>query len=339
MVVAPSEPEPTPPPAPTGAEAPSRFRLKPKITAEPEVEAVPPPSAQPVAPVAPFIPVDSVSATPAPVVPSSDEPISIPRLRLRPVEAGSAKPAPPLGVSAQEPAAELVAVGMSPPAFVAPSPPLSVDMPPVDAVAPEPEESPLPSGPDTSAAPVTLPAVSPPPSAKAALKPPAKKSQARAVLMLIALVVIAGGGAAYFFLMGEGAPEPVAVIRPPVPGSQTPATAPGSEAPVPKPVVRPSSVFKIEPLPPPPSAVMAAAVAKQVPVRAVMTPAFRAWIDEARITGVVSGASPRVIINGRLMRPGDMVDASAGIVFDSLDPERKRVMFRDGTGMLAGKGY
>lgn len=87
------------------------------------------------------------------------------------------------------------------------------------------------------------------------------------------------------------------------------------------------------------AAAAAAAAQKDAPVRLVMTPAFRAWIDEVRITGVVSGAAPRAIINGRLFRPGDMVDATAGITFESLDGERKQVMFRDDTGMLAGKGY
>jgi hypothetical protein len=72
---------------------------------------------------------------------------------------------------------------------------------------------------------------------------------------------------------------------------------------------------------------------------AVVSPAFRAWIDGVRITGVLSGSSPRAIINGRLMRPGDMVDASAGIVFDRLDVEGKQLVFRDRSGVSASKSY
>ena len=71
----------------------------------------------------------------------------------------------------------------------------------------------------------------------------------------------------------------------------------------------------------------------------VASPAFRAWTDDARITGVVSGASPRAIINGRLVRPGDVVDASTGIVFDGLDLERKTVVFRSREGAFTTKSY
>jgi hypothetical protein len=67
--------------------------------------------------------------------------------------------------------------------------------------------------------------------------------------------------------------------------------------------------------------------------------ALRAWVDDVRITGVLSGSSPRAIINGRLVRPGDVVDASAGIVFDGVDLERKLVVFRNRVGMFASKSY
>ena len=71
----------------------------------------------------------------------------------------------------------------------------------------------------------------------------------------------------------------------------------------------------------------------------VVSPAFRAWIADLRITGVVSGASPRAIINGRLVRPGDVVDASLGITFDGLDVERKELVFRTRNGAFASKPY
>lgn len=67
--------------------------------------------------------------------------------------------------------------------------------------------------------------------------------------------------------------------------------------------------------------------------------AFRVWIDGVRISGVVLGESPRAIINGRLVRPGDVVDASEGIVFDGVDVERKQVVFRNRTGLFASKPY
>jgi hypothetical protein len=47
----------------------------------------------------------------------------------------------------------------------------------------------------------------------------------------------------------------------------------------------------------------------------------------------------RFIINGRLVRLGDTVDASEGISFHALDVERRMLMFRNHAGMVAGKGY
>jgi hypothetical protein len=72
---------------------------------------------------------------------------------------------------------------------------------------------------------------------------------------------------------------------------------------------------------------------------AVVSAAFRAWTDDARITGVVSGTAPRAIINGRLVRPGDMVDAAQGIIFDGVDAERKLVVFRNREGVFTNKPY
>jgi hypothetical protein len=46
-----------------------------------------------------------------------------------------------------------------------------------------------------------------------------------------------------------------------------------------------------------------------------------------------------VIINGRLVRPGDTIDSTEGIVFESVDTEKKCVMFKNRAGFVAAKPY
>jgi hypothetical protein len=76
-----------------------------------------------------------------------------------------------------------------------------------------------------------------------------------------------------------------------------------------------------------------------VPAVPVVTPAFRAWIESARVTGVITGTSPKAIINGRLVRPGDMIDAGEGIALDSIDAANKQLVFRSRSGATATKSY
>jgi len=45
------------------------------------------------------------------------------------------------------------------------------------------------------------------------------------------------------------------------------------------------------------------------------------------------------IINGRLARPGDVVDATEGIGFDGVDDKRKVLIFRSRNGAFLEKGY
>lgn len=134
--------------------------------------------------------------------------------------------------------------------------------------------------------------------------------------------------------MKEDPPEPAATVPAPVPKPPK-VVENGAAAPEKKPSPFP-------PLPPPPQPFATVNDAKPVPtapVNPVASPAFRAWTDDARVTGVVSGVSPRAIINGRLVRPGDVVDAAGGIVFDGLDIERKILVFRNQEGAFTTKPY
>lgn len=316
----PEPPVETPPPP----EAMARFRLKPKLSVDTEIKQ-PDPILDALVPVPP--------AVPEPVV-ANPEDTGLPRLKLKALTPNSSSP---VVVPAPPPIPGSALIGALPPlpavpslapasdAAVIPPPPLMVGgLPPVVVKPPAPRASAAlpPRG-------TVLPPVLPP--SKAATKSGHKKIGI-VTAVLIAIPVVCGV-AAYLFLSRGDDPVPVVVTYPTVPPPVT-APAPNAESTNPAP--------KIAPLPPPPSFSQTSAGStktKTGPTSSAVTIAFKAWIDDARITGVVVGNSPRAIINGRLVRPGDVVDGAQGIVFDGLDLERKEVVFRNGTGLFAGKAY
>lgn len=69
------------------------------------------------------------------------------------------------------------------------------------------------------------------------------------------------------------------------------------------------------------------------------TPEFRAFIVNARISGVFQGNPARAVLNGRLIRAGEVVDAGLGITFDGLDPERRNLVFKDQSGATVARRF
>ena len=122
--------------------------------------------------------------------------------------------------------------------------------------------------------------------------------------------------------------DPLAEGREPVAVSV--ATAP--PAVVPKPPVPPEPTVTAS-LPKPPK------VNEPPPPAPIASLAFRAWVDSAKITGVLEGATPRAIINGRLARPGEPMDPTLGIVFARVDIGRRQIIFSDHSGAMVGKSY
>jgi hypothetical protein len=89
--------------------------------------------------------------------------------------------------------------------------------------------------------------------------------------------------------------------------------------------------------PAPPATVEAA---PPVPAAVSASVAFRAWVDGVKINAVnVSPTLTIAIINGHPAKPGDMIDASQGIVFDHVDVNNQAIIFRDRTGALAPAKY
>jgi hypothetical protein len=83
-------------------------------------------------------------------------------------------------------------------------------------------------------------------------------------------------------------------------------------------------------VPPPPAA----------PTVVPASVAFRAWVDGVKINAVnVSPTLTIAIINGHPAKPGDMVDASQGIVFDHVDVKNQSIVFRDRTGAMSPAKY
>jgi hypothetical protein len=69
------------------------------------------------------------------------------------------------------------------------------------------------------------------------------------------------------------------------------------------------------------------------------SPAFRAFVAAAKITGLFQGASPRVMLNSRLTRVGDTVDNTLGITFEGYDAVKKQLIFKDKSGATVYRRY
>lgn len=67
--------------------------------------------------------------------------------------------------------------------------------------------------------------------------------------------------------------------------------------------------------------------------------AFRLFVANARISGVFQGNPARAMINGKLTRAGERVDAELGIVFEGLSPDRHQLVFSDRSGAKVFRGY
>gem|GEM_PF-3714292 len=78
------------------------------------------------------------------------------------------------------------------------------------------------------------------------------------------------------------------------------------------------------------------ATTSDVDAVAEATPAFKAFVASVKIEGVVGS---KAILNKRLARVGDMIEPALGVVFDSVDPERRMVIFKDKNGAVVTKKF
>jgi hypothetical protein len=76
-----------------------------------------------------------------------------------------------------------------------------------------------------------------------------------------------------------------------------------------------------------------------VSAAAEASPAFRSFVANAKIGGVFQGNPPRLLINGRTVRGGDTVDNGLSITFDSVDSDKKMILFKDKAGAVVTRRY
>ncbi|MFZ9748193.1 MAG: hypothetical protein ACO3G4_16370 [Opitutaceae bacterium] len=68
------------------------------------------------------------------------------------------------------------------------------------------------------------------------------------------------------------------------------------------------------------------------------SPEFRARVLALRLSGVFEGDPARAMIDGRLVRAGEVIDERLGLRFDGLEPGR-RLRFRDAAGATVVRKY
>ena len=66
---------------------------------------------------------------------------------------------------------------------------------------------------------------------------------------------------------------------------------------------------------------------------------FRAFVANADIGGVFQGAHSRALINGKIVREGQVLDDNLGIIFERIDADKKVIFFKDATGAEVSKNY
>lgn len=191
------------------------------------------------------------------------------------------------------------------------------------------------------------------------------------VVILLGLAV--GGGGAYFgwihFRNAPAVPGPNAVAPSPV----SPSAALNALASIPDQAIQkaqealvsrqegppslgdgpPAESDISKPLPPPPApevvsppsvagttatTTVAPGLSASMPIAAAAdaSAAFREFVANAKVSGV---AETRALINGRLVRAGEIIDPTFGIRFLGVDRETKQLIFQDFSGAQVGRRY
>ena len=326
---APAPAAPGPPPSPPGGE---RIRLKPKLNVEPAQAAAPSvekpaaPEAEDPAPPEPLAPEEgkikiklkitgTVPETTAPPAGETDEDNSVP------------PPFPMVPDPASGEAGEAVAI----PAAILPRP-----------GAPRPGAPTAKKKPDVTA--------------RLAAAERRKKLVKYVLIAVVGVVLAAGVIMLAQYKIAEPPATPGIPTRPkPSPIAATPAPKPPAPAPVVEPPAAeevPSEPVPVEPVRvklPPAKSSSAKATTQLSPGITITTDAveampdassaFRAFVANAKISGVFQGNPPRAFINGRLIRAGETIDSSLGIRFESVDQQEKNIVFKDTSGATVSRHY
>jgi hypothetical protein len=69
------------------------------------------------------------------------------------------------------------------------------------------------------------------------------------------------------------------------------------------------------------------------------SPAFRNWVAQARVSGVFQGEPARILINGRMVTSGQLVDEALVITFEGINSTSSSLIFRDRTGASVARRF
>jgi hypothetical protein len=364
--------------APTEPESP-RFKLRPKLDAaatpaDSKVEPAPTPALPTASPLGlkprlsiaqattpPEAPALIPAATPVPVPPPAQP--EQPKFKLKEKSPAPAVEAPPaISASRSMP---------PPPPRVPPIAPAPVAAAPVARATTPP---PFPVVASTSSAKATTPPLSA--ASSDDTHDPGQSSMAKIVLLVAAVVVLAGAYFGYRKLMGPSTtatPAPVVTEAPKRP--TTPSTTLNEISTIPAEAIKKAEavvaavnskdggaeeVLASEQIPERPIRKVSPKAADK-PVAAITStselspglkmtttaknvegdasPAFRTWVAQARISGVFQGTPPRLLINGRTVPAGQLVDEALEITFEGIDSTTKTLVFRDATGSTVARKF
>jgi hypothetical protein len=70
-----------------------------------------------------------------------------------------------------------------------------------------------------------------------------------------------------------------------------------------------------------------------------ISPAFRAFVTNAKISSVIGGSRPKATINGRVIGVTEVIDSSLGIVLEGIDASKRQIMFKDKGDVVLIKSY
>lgn len=66
---------------------------------------------------------------------------------------------------------------------------------------------------------------------------------------------------------------------------------------------------------------------------------FRTFVANVKVSGVFQGSPARAVINGKLTRVGETVEARLGIVFAGVESSPRKLVFKDRSGATVGRQY
>jgi hypothetical protein len=64
---------------------------------------------------------------------------------------------------------------------------------------------------------------------------------------------------------------------------------------------------------------------------------FRTYVANLHVTGAAGGSAQRALINGRLIRKGEMVDSNLGVTFEGV--QGSELVFKDRSGAIVKRRY